>query len=227
MTGNHSVEDNNHLMDAVDALTKPMRSKVIQDPPPGTGWELSHTVTVELPPLLTQLEEAIRGTIGIGGSGSLANERNMLDGDALYRFMKINTVIREWAFIVGAKVDKRDPVATLRAWYVLFQENRNLPEVERFYARQLTSWASQIDAKLNPPRIWDLPYACPACGNDTWWSKGTGEEYPRPLVIEWRETGASLVEDARALCRSCGQVWSVRELKFQIEELEKAKEGAS
>lgn len=211
------------LLDAVDLLTRPIRSKVIQDGPVGSGLAGSHTVTVELPPLLTQLEEAIRGTVGVGGSGSLANERNMLDGDALYRFTLISSTIREWARIVGAEVDKQNPAQTLRSWFVLFQQRRNSLEVEQFYTKQLTSWASQIGAKLNPPRVWDLPYACPVCLASTWWSKNTHEEYPRPLVIEYRETGASLVEDARALCRSCEKVWSVRELKFQIEELEKAK----
>jgi hypothetical protein len=220
--------DRNLLLDAVDALTKPIRSKVIQDPPPGAGWELSHTVTVELPPLLQQLEDAIRGgLVGVGGSGSLANERNMLDGDALYRFTIISSTIRDWARIVGAEVDKQSPASTLRSWFVLFQQRRNSLEMERFYTKQLTSWASQIDAKLNPPRVWDLPHACPVCLASSWWSKNTHEEYPRPLVIEYRETGATLVEDARALCRSCEQVWTVRELKFQIEELEKLHEGTT
>jgi hypothetical protein len=153
MAGNSSVDDTNPLRKAVNALTQPVRSKVIQDPPPGLGWELSHTVTVELPPLLTQLEEAIRGSIGVGGSGSLANERNMLDGDALYRFTLISTTIRDWARIVGAKVDKQSPANTLRSWFVLFQQNRNSLEVERSYVKQLTAWANQIDAKLNPPRV--------------------------------------------------------------------------
>jgi hypothetical protein len=74
------------LLDAVDDLTKPSTNGVVQD---------GVRSVVHFLPLLDQLEAAIHATIGIGGSGSLANERNMLDGDALYQMSKIAVLVCE------------------------------------------------------------------------------------------------------------------------------------
>jgi len=215
--------ETNYLLDALDALTKPIRTKVVQDGPIGSGLAGSQVAKVELPPLLTQLEEAIRGTIGIGGSGSLPNQRNVLDADALYRFSLISSTIRDWARMAGAVVTPDDAVVTLRDWYVAYSAKSLTLDAEKFYTRQMTGWAKQITDKLNPPRVWDLPDACPVCGSTTYWSKATAEEYPRPLVVEYHETGADLIQQARALCRACEQVWSVRELAYALEQDESAK----
>jgi hypothetical protein len=104
----------NPLLVAVEELTKPQRSKVMQE---------AVLRTVELPPLLIQLRDAIAGSIGIGGSGSLANERNMLDGDALYRFSLISSTIGDWARMAGSTAAKNDPVATLQSWYVAYTQS--------------------------------------------------------------------------------------------------------
>jgi hypothetical protein len=194
------------LLLAVEGLTRPITSKVLQD---------TAMVTVELPPLLTQLYEAIAGSVGIGGSGSLANERNMLDGDALYRFSIISTTIRDWARMVGAEVTKDEPVKTLQAWRLAYRGGKHEPEADRFYIKQLHQWAGQIVAKLDPPRTADLPDACPVCEASTWWKDG--EEFPRPLTIQYRD-GPSLIDDAKGLCRACEHVWSARELAYEIEQ---------
>ena len=259
-------DDRNVLLDAVDALTKPIRSKV----PLGSGinwsdsldeedasvkvsesncvvcrqWistsdllegeglylnlELCHVrcapdssasrlQPVKLPSLLHQLDNAIRGTIGKGGSASLAHQRNMLDADALFRFAKISSVIKDWARMAGSRITYDDPAKTLRDWYTAYQTKQVTVDSERFYGRQMEGWAKQITDKLNPPRIWDLPNPCPVCGAATWWSKSTHEEYARPLIVEYHETGANLIQDAKAMCRACEQVWSVRELAYAIE----------
>jgi len=205
-------DDRNVLLDAVDALTLDVRSKVLQEV---DGRMVTATVT--LPPLLNQLEEAIRGTIGKGGSGALAHQRNMLDADALFRFTKISSTIKDWARMAGATITHDDPAKTLRGWYTAYQVTKVTVDAERFYGRQMEGWAKQIADKLNPPRIWDLPNPCPVCGASTWWSKSTHEEYARPLIVEYHETGANLIQDAKAMCRACEQVWSVRELAYAIE----------
>jgi hypothetical protein len=195
----------NYLLDAVDVLTKPTRSKVLQ-----SKQGISCMSEVLAASLLAQLEESIRGTIGIGSKGSLAHQRNMLDADALFRFSLISTTIKDWARMAGATITPDDIGATLRAWHREFSSSFVKLDAERFYIRQMTSWASQITAKLNPPRIWDLPNPCPVCGASTWWSKATREEYGRPLVIEYAETDQ--IKEAKAMCRACEQVWSVKEL---------------
>ena len=91
------MSDDNYLLLAMESLADPIRTKIIQDGPVGSGLAGQRTVTVTLPCLLQQLNEAIAGTIGIGGSGSLPWTRNMLDADALHRFVTINTTISSWA----------------------------------------------------------------------------------------------------------------------------------
>lgn len=212
------MTEDNRLLDVIDELTQPSRVKVIQDGAVGSGLEGQQTVTIEMPPLLEQLQEAIKGTIGIGGSGSLKSERNLLDGDALYKFVMISTLIEDWARVAKAEITKGDPGATLRAWYVRYQQTAHEPASDRFYESKMNGWVAQIKAKLDPPRVKDLPDRCPVCDADTWWNPNDKQQYLRPLVIEYRETGADLIQQARAMCRACAQVWSVRELAFALEE---------
>jgi hypothetical protein len=201
------------LLLAFEDLTNPVRSKVIQ----GAG-DTSRTVTVILPPLLRQLEDAITGTLGIGGSGSLPSERNLLDADALQRFMTISATVRDWARMVKAKVTPDNVGLTLRAWYVAYRATPREEASERFYTNQMTGWAEQIRVKLNPVRVREVPGECPTCGATSWWSKATREEYPFPLVTEYDpEAGATLVESARSSCRACGAVFGVRELAYLLE----------
>ncbi|WP_213816197.1 hypothetical protein [Glaciihabitans sp. dw_435] len=207
----------NYLLDAVDALTKPVRSKVIQDSPdaamPGTS-----VATVELPSLLDQLDEAIRGTIGIGGSGSLANERNMLNNDALHRFVTISSMIKDWARAVKIPVKTGDlPGPMLRAWFIAFTAaGQPSLEAERFYSRQMNGWAAQISAMFDPPRTRDLPDACPVCEATEWWNPETGQKYPRPLVISFHD-GPDLLDRGKGLCRACDTTFRIRELALAIE----------
>jgi hypothetical protein len=217
-------DDTNHLLEAMEALVKPVRTKVLQDGPVGTGLAGQHAVTVELPPLLRQLDEAIRGTIGIGGSGALPWQRNMLDADALFRFMKINSAIKDWARMVAAPITPDDAVKTLQSWYLRFVDTRPSPEREKFYTAKMRSWAEQIVTKLNPPRVWDLPDNCPNCDADSWWSAADKCEYPRPLIVEYHETGPNLIQEATARCRLCDERWGVRELAYAIEQAEVARQ---
>ena len=205
-----STPQTNRLLDAVDDLTKSSRTLVVQG---YTGSRVEH------PSLLEQLENAIYATIGIGGSGSLANERNVLDGDALYEFSKITTLVQSWAQTAG--VAYRHGARTsdlLRAWYVKHTESNPSEEVDGFHLKQLRKWAGMIRAKLDPPKQKDLPDACPVCLSSTFWKEG--QQYPRPLVIHYRE-GDDLVNGAIGLCRACEQVWGARELAYAIEEAER------
>jgi hypothetical protein len=198
------------LLDAVDDLTKLSRTLVIQG---DTGSRVEH------PSLLEQLEAAIYATIGIGGSGSLANERNMLDGDALYQMSKIRVTVQSWAQTVG--VTYRQQATTgelLRSWYVKHTASNPSPEVDGFHLMQLRKWAGMIRGKLDPPKQKDLPDACPVCLSSTFWKEG--QQYPRPLVIHYRE-GDDLVSKAKGLCRACEAVWGARELAYAIEEAER------
>lgn len=211
-------EQRNYLLDAVDDLTKPVVSKVIQDGPIGSGLDGAKVVRVELPSLLDQLKDAIGGTVGIGGSKSLANERSMLDADALYRFALISSMIGEWTRMLGATITPDDPAKTLRAWYSKY-EDKTAGAGERFYTAKMKAWKSQIEAKLNPARIRELPDACPVCGASDWWDPADKMRYLHPLIIKYRQTDADMIQQAEALCRACEQVWGVRQLAYELEQV--------
>ena len=206
----------NPLLEAVEALAKPNRSKVL------VGADLA---TVSLPPLLEQLENAIRGSIvGIGGSGSLANERNVLDGDALFRFMKISTTIKEWARMAGSEVTAENMGRTLTAWYLAYTSKAVTIDQERFYTRQMEGWARAIVDKLNPRVTLLLSDRCPVCDAETWWNASDRLEYTHPLISSYPEGSEDPVNEATAMCRACATVWGARELAYALEE--KAREKA-
>lgn len=193
----------NDLLSAVDVLTLPQRFKQMQD---------TELVVVELPPLLLQLDEAIRSDIGLTVSGaSLAHERNLLDADALQKFMQISSQVRDWCRMVKV-VPSHDAVANLRLWVAAVTPDE---AHERFYVRTLAGWANLIRSKLDPARERELPDACPACDAAEWWRDGV--RYFHPLVVRYR-LGETLVDDARGFCRACEQAWSARELSYAIEQ---------
>jgi len=212
-----SDDRDNPLLLAVEHLTKPQRSKVIQG-------ETVHTV--ELPPLLVQLDEAIRGTIGIGGSGSLPNERNALNNDALFRLSVITSQIKDWCHIAGIVTRPGDkPVELLQRWYIAYTQRPLTVDAERFYTRALTSWAVQIETMFDPPRTHDLPDPCPVCAATSWWNPDDKREYPRPLIVQYKESETDIIGSAKGVCRACAHVWTARELAYAIEEKEREEAG--
>ena len=203
--------DDRPLLLAVEALTKPNRTKVIQ----GT-----HTATITLPALLNQLEAAIIGSIvGIGGSGSLANERNMINGEALHQALKIKNAISDWCRMVGIDTRPKDkPIDLLPRWYAAYTSREVTLEAERFYCRQLDAWATRIVAMFNPVKVHDLPDACPICAATEWVNEKDGLSYSRPLVVTFQPDTPDLITKAQGMCRACLKVWSARELAYEIEQ---------
>lgn len=218
----------NDLLQAVDDLTLPVRIKHLQELR-GTDGHLVHdhghpvvdVVKVELPPRLDQLEAAVVQSMERGGGGSLASTRNVLDADALQQAIVIRDRIREWCQI-GHVTATGTTTHLLRAWYTSTLARPLTDADTEFRIGVLRGWKSFIESKLDPQREMDLPWACPICGADTWWDRGS--EYRRPLVIRYRPEGPDMVQRARALCRACEHVWGVRELAYAIEHPESINE---
>jgi len=216
------------LLEAVDALTLPVKVKTITQKRNGREFVFDsndHPVMMvvksELPPLLDQLEAAVSSsTGGPAGKGSLASERNVLDADALFQAMVIRDRIRDWCHLEHVDHDRDSNTVSLRRWYAATLKH---DIDEDHHVRILRSWRGFIEAKLDPQREMDLPWACPICGADTWWN--AGHEYRRPLVIRYRADGPDMVQHARAMCRSCERVWHVRELAYALEHPETNDEG--
>lgn len=205
------------LLDAVDDLTIGTRQKFMQDTTDGG----SVMVTVQQASLLERLDDAIRGTVGVGGAGALASERNMLNAGNLYLAMRINSVIKGWAHMASIETRPSDkPSEVLRSWYVAFEQTARYREDPSFFTGQLVRWKKQILAMFDPPRMRDLPDECPVCNSLTWWQDG--KEYARPLVITFHD-GPEMIEKGRGSCRSCEAVFGIRELSYAIDEANREK----
>ncbi|WP_442575888.1 DUF7341 domain-containing protein [Microbacterium sp. F51-2R] len=198
------------LLDAVDALTKPV---ILHH----TIADSRFTCIVTDTPLLTRLQDEIRFSLSREGSKSLPNQRVPLNSGALMLFMRISSQVTDWANGAGSGVVKGDPGRTLRGWYVAWvQQVRGDGEVAA-RVRILHGWAAAIRRELDPPRMKDLPDPCPACGAVEWWRDG--ERYPRPLVVESpRNPEKNLIDESTATCRACDKRWGARELAYELEQ---------
>lgn len=193
------------LLDAVDELTLPKRVKVMQD---------DGVVSVSIPPLLTQLDDAVRSSMGGSQAGaSLAFTGSVVNDAALYKLMQIGSQVRDWCRLVGARVDRSDTGVSLRRWYARFPD-----DVSASHETVLRSWAAAIGSLLDPPRLRELPEVCPVCGASEWWRDG--ERFLHPLVVLYRVEDP--VGSARGMCRACEHVWSGRELSYALEQGERA-----
>lgn len=212
------TETESPLLDAVDDLTKPTRKKIIQDGPIGSGLDGQNVATVVTPALLDQLDSAIRSSIGGASTSgaSLAFEGAVLNTGALFTAMKISSQIQDWCRMVGVKPVKNS-TTDLRSWYAATLATTTDTKVDTYRVKVLRGWAGKIRGLLDPPRERDLPDSCPVCGATEWWDPKTGTKYLRPLVIHYRPNGPDMLQQARALCRACEQVWNVRELAWELE----------
>jgi hypothetical protein len=194
------------LLDAVDGLTLPQRFKQMQD---------TEVVTVELPPLLMQLDAAIRSSMGGTAAGaSAAFESSLINSAALFKLMQISSQVADWCRIRHLMPTRGDTPGNLRLWYVSTLVGDFEPA---FYVLKLDEWAGAIRTLLDPPRQKDLPDPCPAedCGADRWWKNQT-EGGLRPLVVYYRL--GEPIEKGSAECRACGRKWGIRELKYALEQ---------
>ncbi|MFF1633960.1 hypothetical protein [Leifsonia sp. NPDC058248] len=219
------------LLEAVEALTKPQSRKEPQDiintyvTKDDEGVETEHQkvvgtqkVTVILPPLLKQLDDAIRSSMGGSTRGAaLASESAVLNVSALYEAMKIESQVRDWCRLRGITPTK-DTAKDLAAWHAATYLDGLTDEQETSSTRTLRKWATSIRGMLDPWREKDLPDPCPACGATDWWDMSTRSRYLRPLIIKYRPDGADMVERSYGLCRACEEVWNVRELAYDIEQ---------
>lgn len=217
------MPEHDDLLDAVDALTRPVVIHLPQIDDDGK-WLRAHTT--ELPPLLTQLQTAIAQSMsGKGGGGNPAT-RGVLDSDALFRFTKIATTVGDWCRIENV-TPTRNPTVDLRRWYAARLANTDRDD--RFYIRELHAWAGQIETKLDPPRRLEITAPCPECEAASYWENG--ESHPFPVVMEYQEHSTDILRTARAVCRSCEHQWTgsseLRALRWEIDTQTPQMEGSS
>ena len=199
------------LREAVDALTRPIVDHIPQIDDAGK-WLRAHTV--QHPPLLQQLSDAITSAIGKGGGGgNPAND--VLNGDALERAQLIRVEITSWGLMLRLK-SSPDMVADLIRWQGVFiQTGRDTD----FYVRMMRKWESQITGLLDPPKRLEVTVSCPLCGADKF-TDAEGKALPFPIVIEYRRESPLA---ASGICRACLNVWTgereLRQLRWEIDTL--------
>jgi len=229
------MTDTDPLLAAVEALTKPTRTKYLQDvierwtTKDAEGVEHEHakvidrkTVTVEHAPLLDQFRDAVLPSSNTAaGSPSLDSTRNVIDSTAMYEYSKIAAQTADWCRIVNAQT-VRDARLNLLHWYPRFRYLNAAPQAESWYVNQLRAWARLIRAHLDPPRRRNITYPCPVCGQSSWRNDDEGGMWPLELRYRVDENNRPIIENA--ICRACEPVttWetpaAVYELITELEE---------
>ena len=215
------------LLDAMDAITKPVRSAILQDELDANGTHVGQKLVRRVdPPLLRQLRLAITGDLGShGNGGKAAHERTPFDVTSFTMYEDIDGRVRSW--LLDAQIVPRPGVKVeglLRQWFPVWTA-KILPDglVERHTAI-LTRWASSIRDLLEPPTKQELTDPCPLCGQ-MWAVVGSGEEIEsvRALWAVWRRTQ----DDSYGLCRACDHMWrgigEMRRLRILLDEREAEK----
>jgi hypothetical protein len=198
------------LIKAVDALTKPSRTKVVRDD--GTTTVVRHDA------LLAQLEQAVTSAIGSGGGGGSATG-SVVNDAAFARLSQIGSQIRDWCRLVNIQ-PTRSPVSNLERWRVVALSLDTTGHVVI-----LERWADDIRNLLDPPKTIPLNGPCPVCTADHWFSPD-GDRRASPVAVEYDH--ANPYRTARAVCRAgeCGTVWvgadAVEELVSEMSEREEA-----
>ena len=222
--------EENDLLTAVDALSKPQRVAQWQ------GEGESRKIFKRLdPPLLDWLQEAIGSNIGGGGGGKQARERVPMDFGAFTLYEDIDGRIRSWMAELGATTGKNvTPAQMLRTWYTLWNAQTHTDSLNNAYAGIMEGWAQAIKDKLDPPKRIEITSPCPACGRE-WVNVGLklmdGSDDPDDVerVRVLNAVEREKIEDSYAMCSACNRVWlgvpQMRTLRIAIDDAEAAKMG--
>ncbi|MDN4616427.1 hypothetical protein P5G50_18420 [Leifsonia sp. F6_8S_P_1B] len=243
------MSETDPLLAAVEALTKPQKRRQEQDiisryvttDDDGIETVTEHVVgtqkvTVELPPLLDMLDDAIQSSMGGSTKGAaLASESAVLNVHALYEAMKISSAVRDWCRMAGV-LDRKHTRENLEAWNASVYVRDLDEEHAAFFAAVMQKWAASIRTMLDPWREKDLPNPCPVCHAEEWWDasedkpgeprrrlppmEGIRRGRPRPLLIRYKRDDPEMIEKGHAICRACGAEFGLRELQFELEQAE-------
>ena len=213
----------NDLRDAMDALTKPIRSAIWQDEIDSDGQHIGQKLIRHVDQsLLYQLRGAISGDLGSHGGGSkAAHERTPFDVAAFTMYEDIDGRVKSWALDAGMTRSTAGPELVLRTWFRVWTVKVIPDELVDRHTAILTRWAVSINDLLSPPTKQELTAPCPLCGQ-MWATVGKGEEAEsvRALWAVWRENR----DESYGMCRACDHMWrgisAMRQLRISIDDQE-------
>jgi hypothetical protein len=215
--------EHNELLDAVQKLARPYRTKVLQQNDAG----ISCITDIEHAPLLLQLRDAVIGGIGKHAGGSAARERIPFDAGALELFDEIAAVINGWYRRLPNAVEERHINDRLSDWFVDYENRRRggkiTLETDLDTTRLVEGWARRIEGMFDPEKTLEVTGACPTCGARYAFDPKSGDQMTA-VVIKYRELGELFFDHATGMCRACTEVWKggsrLRELRYLIDQAE-------
>jgi hypothetical protein len=213
--------NDNRLLDLIDELTKPDIDHISQTTDDGTYLR---TVTIEHPPLLQQLADAVIPSAGndAGSKSASARERNILDADALNELVLIQNQLFEWCQLERIRGDRHNLPATLRKWYTAYNTTNHEHEIDRWHERELSRWVRTIRSRLDRSiKEADTGRICPLCTTAKWVDMH-GDRQPARLIIRYRVDDNGDYHDERTICQRCKTEWTgvqaMEELRDELNE---------
>lgn len=210
------MADTDPLLEAVEALTKPVTTGVAEKDAAGR-WKRVHEIHHD--PLLKQIHDRVMPSgENNGGAAASPNERLPFDAQILFEYAKIASQIKSWA--VGAGFPpSRDAITDLNHWYAKVSRDRDFNPA--WAIRTLTGWEAHINRLLAKPRSFTIEAACPICGTTEWGERIHGGGM-WPIKVEYVLDEYDHMKDQSALCQVCKTLWegheSVMELADELTE---------
>lgn len=211
------------LLQVIDRLTMTQTTAIWQDFEDGR-----RATKILAAPLIQQLRQAITSSSTGHGGGSLPNQRNVLDADAMQKYDALERAILKAYKQRTAAAPYLMPEMNLRQVYISISnlyrggqisEDALLDELSTW-----TRWARTIDDKLNPPPTREITAECPMDGCGKRWATGRDGETIPAIIVEYREPAditQNTLSASTATCRACGEVWRgdrrLRELAIAID----------
>jgi len=172
------------LLDAVDRLTRPRSSWVLQANEAGIQCrsEVKHD------PLLQQLREAVVGGIGSHAGSSAGHERLPFDAGALKLYSEIEDALTVMFVELVQEPVYLELERTARQWYLAYSNKVRAGQVPDSDVadtlNQLERWAHQIEGKFDPPQKLELTVAV----RETVMKPKTRRRVDKETGESWRET---------------------------------------
>lgn len=187
------VEDLARVRRHVDTLTLIARRQDARETP-----------TVQLPPLIHQLQDAVAGSGNTDhGTPSAGSTRSPVALATVDLLTEIGNVVGARSGTASTLLDR----LRVWSWRVLNDETQVVRAAEL-----AADWPDRGRTLLDPPKRWTTPGECPQCGKDTAYTQQDGEQHRRP-AIEFDRA------NARARCLCCPARW---EGEQQLHQLNKA-----
>jgi hypothetical protein len=197
----------NELLKVVNRLTVLQTSAIWQ----GEDDE-RRAVKVVQHGLIRLLREAITSNIGgTESGGTLPNQRNILDSDALQKYDALEIAILRAYKGVTSAVPYLTPEQNLRQTFLgianAYRSGRMAEDALVEHVAVWGGWCRTIEDKLWPPSMFDLVAVCPVEGCGVSEVLNADGERMVALVVESRPAVNGGLSASLARCRACQMVW--------------------